>query len=75
MDEPKHAQRRIGQRGKRFRQARPLGVVTVFVPPAILDEVQAIFHLPMAPDVGVKLGRRDRTRVEAGYEVPAILKQ
>jgi hypothetical protein len=49
--------------------------VTIFVPPAILNEVQAIFHLPMTPDVGVKFGRRDRTRVETGYKVPALLKQ
>jgi hypothetical protein len=49
--------------------------VTVFIPPAILDEVQAIFHLPMPPDVGVKLGGRDRARIKAGDEVPALLKQ
>jgi len=49
--------------------------VTVFVPPAILEEVQAVFHLPMAPDVGVKIGRRDRAWIEAGDEVPALVKQ
>jgi hypothetical protein len=49
--------------------------VAVFVPPAILDEVEAIFHLPMTPDVGLKFGRRDRARIEAGNEVPALVKQ
>ena len=75
MDEPEHVQCGIGQRGKRLRQTGPLGVVAVFVPPAILDEVQAIFHLPMTPDVGLKLGGRDRARIEAGNEVPALAKQ
>ena len=49
--------------------------MTVFVPPAILDEVQAVFHLPMAANGGVKLGRRDRTRIEAGHEIPGVVKQ
>ena len=56
-------------------QSRPLGVVTVFVPPAILDEVQAVFHLPMAANVGVKLGWRDRARIEAGHEIAAFTQQ
>ena len=49
--------------------------MAVFIPPAIFDEVQAVFHLPMAADVGVKLGRRDRARIEAGHEVPAFVQQ
>ena len=49
--------------------------MTVFVPPAILDEVQAVFHLPMAANGGVKLGRRDCARIEAGHKIPAFVKQ
>jgi hypothetical protein len=49
--------------------------VTVFVPPAILDEMQAVFHLPMAANGGVKLSRRDRARIEAGHKIPAFVKQ
>jgi hypothetical protein len=49
--------------------------VTVFVPPAVLDEMQAVFHLPMAANIGMKLGRRDRARIEAAYKIPAFVKQ
>lgn len=75
MDEPKNTQRCIGQRGKRFRQTRPFGVMTVLIPPAILDEVQTVLHLPVATDVGVKFGGRHRARIEAGDKVPALVKQ
>jgi len=47
----------IGKAGKHLGQAGALGVVTVLVPPAVLDEVEAVFHLPMAADVGVQLPR------------------
>lgn len=47
----------------------------VFVPPAIFDEVQAVFHLPVATDVGVKRSCGDRAGVEAGHEVPAVVEQ
>jgi hypothetical protein len=49
--------------------------VAIFIPPAILDEVQTVFNLPMAANVGVKLGRRDRARIEAAYEITAFVKQ
>ena len=49
--------------------------MAVFVPPAILHEVQAIFHLPMPANIGVKLGGRDAARVEAGHEIPAFLEE
>ena len=49
--------------------------MTVFVPPAILDEVQAVFHLPMAANGRVKFGCRDRARIEAGHKIPAFVKQ
>ena len=49
--------------------------MAVLIPPAILDEVQAVFHLPMAANVGVKLSRRDRARIEAGHEISAFVKQ
>jgi hypothetical protein len=39
VDKTQNAQCRIAQRSKRFGRTGPLGVVTVFVPPAILDEV------------------------------------
>jgi len=42
VDEAKHAQRRVRQRREAVGQARSFGVVAVFVPPAILEEVQAV---------------------------------
>ena len=75
MDEAQHAQGRVRQRGKAIGQAGTLGVVTVFVPPAILDEVQAIFHLPVAANVDVKPGGADRAGVATGDEIPGIVEQ
>jgi len=75
VDEAKYAEGRVGQRGEAFSQAGTLGIVPVFVPPAVLDEVQAVFHLPVAANVGMKFGRRDGAWIEAGHEVPAFLEQ
>ena len=75
VHEAKDAQGRVGQRGKALCQAGTRGVVPILVPPAVLDEVQAVFHLPVAADVRVKVGRRDIARIEAGHEVPAFLEQ
>ena len=47
--------------------------MTVFVPPAVLDEVQAVFHLPMPANIRVKPGSRNGARVEAGHEIAAFL--
>ena len=47
MDDVKNAESIIGQRGKAFGQTWPLGIVAILVPPAIFDEMQAVFHLPM----------------------------
>ncbi len=43
--------------------------MSVLVPPAIFDEVQAVFYLPMASHVFEEFLRRDGLRVEAGDEV------
>ena len=75
MDEAKHAHRRVRQRREAVGQARSFGGVAVFVPPAILEEVQAVFQLPMTADVGVQLGGTDRAGVAAGDEVPAVVEQ
>lgn len=65
----------VGHRGKALGQAGPLGVVAVFVPPAIFDEVEAVFDLPVSANVGMKLGRRDHVRIEAGHEIPALVEE
>jgi len=75
VDQTEDRQGGVGQRGEALGQAGPLGVVAVFVPPAIFDEVEAVFHLPVSANVGVKRGRRDRSRVEAGHEIPALVEE
>ena len=72
MDEAEEAQGRIGQCGKAFGQSRTLGIVAILVPPAILDEMQAVFHLPMVARRRLKLGGRDRSGIETGGEIAAI---
>lgn len=75
MDQAKNAQRSVGQHGKDLGQARPLGVVVVFIPPAIFDEVQAVLHMPMVANVGLQCGGRDATGVETGREIAAIVRK
>ena len=72
MDQTEDGQSGVRERCERLRQAGPLGVVTIFVPPAVFNEVQAVFHLPVPADVALELFRRDQSGIQAGYEVPAF---
>ena len=62
----------VRQRSERLGQARTLGVVTIFVPPAVLDEMKAVFHLPVATNVVLEFTRRDRIGLQTGDKVPAF---
>jgi len=73
MNQPEHSQCGVGQRGEDLSQAWPSGVMAILIPPAVFQEVEAVFHLPMATDVGLKVRRGDGGRVETGDEVPALL--
>jgi hypothetical protein len=72
VDQTQNAQRGVGQRGKDFGQARPLGVVTVLVPPAVFHEVKAVLHLPVVANVGLQPARRDPIRLKAGGKIAAF---
>jgi hypothetical protein len=72
VDEAEDGQSGVGQGSERLGQPGPLGVVTIFVPPAVLDEMKAVFHLPVVANVALELFRRDRTGIQAGHEVPAV---
>jgi hypothetical protein len=72
VDQAEDGQSGVRQRSERLGQAGPLGVVAIFVPPAVLDEMEAVFHLPMATNVVLKLTRRDRIGLQAGDKVPAF---
>jgi len=72
MAQMENGQSGVGQRGERLAQAGTLGVVTILVPPAILDEMEAVFHLPMATNVLQDFPRLDRIGIQAGHGVSAI---
>ena len=75
MNEAENTQGGIGQRGKAVGQAGPLGIVAILVPPTVLDEMQAVFHLPMVAYGRLKLRGRDRARIETGGEIAAVARK
>jgi hypothetical protein len=72
MDQSEDGESGVRQRSERLGQAGPLGVVAIFVPPAVLDEMEAVLHLPVATNVCLEFTRRDGIGVHAGHEVPAF---
>ncbi len=72
MDQAKNRQRGVRQRGKRLGQAGPLRVVTIFIPPTVLDEMKAVFHLPVVANIVQQFAWRDRIGIQAADEVPAF---
>ncbi len=75
LDQAEDRQGGVRQRRKRLGQAGPLGVVTILVPPTVLDEVEAVFHLPMAANVPLEFAWRDRIGIQTGHEVPALARK
>jgi hypothetical protein len=65
---------RVVDGGEAGGEAGPAGVVTIFVPPPIFAEVQAVFDAPMIPHVRQDVGGRDLVGVEAGDEVPHVVR-
>ena len=65
----------VVQRCQAGRQAGPSRVVTIFVPPAVLQEVQAVFQSPMLADVLQQFRRGDAIRIEAGNEVTHVMRE
>jgi hypothetical protein len=57
------------------REAGSPGVVAVFVPPAILQEVEAVFHSPMVADMPQQVRRGDLLGIETGDEIPHVVRQ
>jgi hypothetical protein len=49
--------------------------MAVLIPPAIFDEVQAVFHLPVVANVGLQRGGGDASRVKAGGEIATIVQE
>ena len=72
VDQAEDGESGVRQRSERLGQTRTLGVVTIFVPPAVLDEMKAVFHLPVATNVVLEFTRRDRIGLQTGDKVPAF---
>lgn len=72
MDEAENAQCGVRQRGEGLGQARSFGVVAVFVPPAVFDEVQAVLHLPVVASGTLQSRRGDEGRIKTGDEIVAL---
>jgi len=61
-----------GEVSQPFREARPASPVTVLIPPAVLDEEDAVFDLPVIAHRGQQFVGGDRTRIDAGQEVARV---
>lgn len=75
MDQAENRESGVRQRCKRLGQAGPFGVVTVLVPPTVLDEMEAVFHFPMAAHVSLEVTGRDRIGIQTGHKVPALARK
>lgn len=49
-------------------------MVAVFVPPAVFDEVETVFHPPMVAHQHQELDRSDPRWIEAGNEVSHVVR-
>lgn len=55
------------------RKAWPTGVVAIFVPPAVLQEVQTIFDSPMLANMPQKIGGGYLLGIEAAHIVARVM--
>lgn len=65
---------RVVDRGEAGGESGPAGVVAVLVPPPIFGEVEAVFDPPVVAHVAQEIRGRDAVRVEAGDEVPHVVR-
>ena len=72
VNQAENGQSGIRERGEGLGQTGPCGVVTILVPPTVLDEVQAILNLPMAANICLEISGRDRVGIQTGHEVPTF---
>lgn len=69
MDKAEDRKSGVRQRRERLGQTGPLGVVTILVPPAVFDEMEAVFHLPVTANVRLEFRHGDRIGTQTGHEV------
>jgi hypothetical protein len=56
-------------------EAGPPGVVAVLVPPAVLQEVEAVLQPPVIADMPQEVGGGDAVGIEARDEVPHVVRE
>ncbi len=55
------------------RETRPTGVVTVFVPPSVFQEVQTVFDPPVLANMPQEIGCGHLIWIETAYVVACIM--
>ena len=63
---------RAGELREPFGHARSTRPVTVFIPPAIFDEEQTVFDLPMGAHGCQEFARGDAVGIEAGEKIARV---
>jgi hypothetical protein len=71
----KHGGGGTGELGQPFGHARPTRPVTVFIPPAVFEEEEAVLDLPMRADSRQQLRRGDLLWIETGEKVARVGRQ
>lgn len=61
-----------GQVREPFGEAGPAGPVTVFIPPTVFEEEDAVFDLPMATNLRQQFVGANILRVDAGQEISRV---
>lgn len=65
----------IVDRRQAGRETGPPGVVAILVPPAVLQEVQAVFDPPVIADMPQEFRSGDAVRIEARDEVAHVVRE
>lgn len=63
----------VVERREAGREAGPSGVVTIFVPPAVFEEVQPVFDPPMLTNMLQKISGSDLIGIQATHIIARIV--
>ncbi len=74
LQETQERKSRVRQFGEHVSQTRLLQIMPILVPPTILHEVKAVFHLPMIANQSLNIPRRDGVRIEAANKETGIVR-
>jgi hypothetical protein len=74
-EHPQHGGGRAGQLRQPLGNARPTRPVTIFVPPAVFEEEEAVLDLPMGADSRQQFRGADLLGIETGEKVACVGQQ